>query len=538
MARQDSTIYNILKSMQTQTNMLGQEFNAIGRSIGDEDTGAALNLATLGLVLSLGAIAGGVGLALKNKDEQTKEFFSKALQYGGLGDPMDETGAVLPEHSLLAKMGLSKETVNRNEKKNFKTIYKSSLENLQENLRSTQDTTVQRALTSKNLWQSFTFCHQCNKNQLFFAVDGKWPPSFQINLQGVSEDEIKQLKKTLVKCGVTMEASTAQNKDGFFNIGGDYEALTKAADKLEDSGIVFNIDVGNGEFDDFKASDALRKHRDDHTLMLNVAVDDKDYKTLKGYSKNFGAKFIESETDFGAFDLGSETIESLEAKLGDGFKINDLGGGKVSIKGLASKLKGVDPEQFKNLAGFADKIKDVASGALKTTVAVYCPTGFDGLMKLMFVANSRLGGVWGDGKMAETVKQQMRRFAENLTLDPKRANLSLYYGEKSGAAKFDRTLNTLVLDEEMAQMFGVDMTGPDGRPNHAFFDAGGNCKVVNLLDRERQTEFTRRSQEELLAGLADLLKNTTPVPQGASNAFSGGALEQLGQGFGRFTEGK
>ena len=159
-------------------------------------------------------------------------------------------------------------------------------------------------------------------------------------------------------------------------------------------------------------------------------------------------------------------------------------------------------------------------------------------MKLMFVANSRLGGVWGDGKIAETVKQQMRRFAENLTLDPKRANLSLYYGEKSGAAKFDRTLNTLVLDEEMAQMFDVDMTGPDGKPNHAFFDAGGNCKVVNLLDRERHTEFTRRSQEELLAGLADLLKNTTPVPQGTPNAFSGGALEQLGQGFGRFTEGK
>lgn len=530
-SRNDSTLFNLLRSFQTQQNMLGNEFTQIGRAIGEEEASAALNFANIGAVMALGAVAWMYGFHLDNKDKTVKDFFTKAEQFGGLGVPMDDTGAVLADSDILVKLkskiGIGDGTMNRNEKKGFKTVYKSSYDTVIENIRKNQDTAVHRALTANNLWDSFLLCHQCNKNNLFFAVTGNWPPSFQINLCGVDPQEIAELKKTLAKCGVTMEASMAAGKDGFYNLGGDYDSLTKAAKALK--GKTFNVEVKPDIFDDVSAADIITEHRDKHTLTLTTTADDSEMKLLMHYSKRFGGEFTELDTDLGVVDIGKADFKEFEKNMSlHGFEVKDLGDGKVSVKGSLLKIRNMNGASVGLADGAFDSIKKaIADGTLKVSYAFHNPTGFDGLMQLLFVANSRLSGVWGNGSGCDTIKQQIKTFAKTLQIDPRRAGLGLMYGEKRGAAIFERSLRSLVMDEEMAAMFDLDMRTEDGKPVHAFFDEKGNCKVTNLLNAEQHTEFARRQQEQLLAGLQDLLKNVPVAPEGSPTAFANGQLNNL-----------
>lgn len=530
-SRNDSILFNLLRSFQTQQNMLGNEISQIGRAVGEEEASAALNFANIGAVMALGAAAWMYGLRLDNKDKSVKDFFTKAEQFGGLGVPMDDTGAVLADPDILvklkAKLGFGDGTMNRNEKKGFKTVYKSSYDTVIENIRKNQDTSVHRALTANNLWDSFLLCHQCNKNGLFFAVTGNWPPSFQINLCGADPQEIIRLKKTFAECKVTMEASMAAGKDGYYNIGGDYDALTKAAKALE--GKTFNVKGENGASDDVSAADIITEHRDKHALTLTTTADDTEMDLLMRYSQRFGGEFTELDTDLGVVDIGKTDFIEFEANMSHyGFEVEDLGNGKASVKGSLLTMRGMSGESV-GLAGgaFEDIKKAITDGTLKVSYAFHNPTGFDGLMQLLFVANSRLSGVWGNGSGCGTIKQQIKTFAKTLQIDPRRAGLGLMYGEKRGAAIFERSLRSLVMDEEMAAMFDLDMRTEDGKPVHAFFDEHGHCKVTNLLNAEQHTEFARRQQEQLLAGLQDLLQNVPVAPKGSPTVFENSQLNDL-----------
>ena len=530
-SRNDSTLFNLLRSLQTQQNLLGNEFTQIGRAVGEEETSAALNFANVGAVMALGAVAWMYGFRLDNKDKGVKDFFTKAEQFGGLGVPMDDTGAVLADPDLFVKLkskiGFGDGTMNRNGKKGFKTVYKSSYDTVIENIRKNQDTPVHRALTADSLWDSFLLCHQCNKNGLFFAATGNWPPSFQINLCGVDPEEIIKFKKTLAKCGVTMEASMAAGKDGYYNIGGDYDSLTKAAKALE--GKTFEVKGENNTYDVVNVADIITEHRDEHTLTLTTKADDPEMKLLRCYSKRFGGEFTELDTDLGVVDIGKTDFIEFEANMSHyGFEVEDLGNGKASVKGSLLTMRNMSSESVGLADGAFEGIKKaIADGTLKVSYAFHNPTGFDGLMQLLFVANSRLSGVWGNGSGCDTIKQQIKTFAKTLQIDPRRAGLGLMYGEKRGAAIFERSLRSLVMDEKMAAMFDLDMRTKDGKPVHAFFDEKGNCKVTNLLNAEQHTEFARRQQEQLLAGLQDLLKNVPVAPDGSPTAFEKGELNNL-----------
>ena len=83
-------VEKLARGATTQANMLGGEMTQIGRAIGDEDTGAALNTANVALVVGLGAIAGGAAVLAGEADKKSKRFYNKLDTYGGLGVPMDD----------------------------------------------------------------------------------------------------------------------------------------------------------------------------------------------------------------------------------------------------------------------------------------------------------------------------------------------------------------------------------------------------------------------------------------------------------------
>lgn len=390
-------VSELLRSAQNTANHLGQETMAVGRSLGDEDTGAALNLAGISLVMTLGLVGGGFALYANRSEKNTKMNFDKLDIYGGLGVPMDENCNVLSTKGMLWWEGAS-------------PIYSdgkpmSSMEAVRKHIAHNQDTLQRLDFSTingdKSFWDVFCFSKQLVKNKVCFGINGKTPPRLELSnkilcvndeyFAGIADD-FEKIREFFQSKGITIQqsVSTVADRKGAFNINGTSEAYEKLFATLADDKNKFAASLAPKAQEKFnEILDAMRKHAD-------------------------GWKFqIAAPTDEAALKAFTRDIDSLKKEL-----------------------------------GFFESIQITKNITKGSPVVFQTKNGLEDVMYVL-MASTHLP----DGE----VKAKIRQWAESKYLNPEH-DAYFIYGEKQGASGVERTLATRVVDKAQADETGYEVT--------------------------------------------------------------------------------
>lgn len=504
------------------TNHLGQEMNQIGRSLGDEDTGAALNAASVGLIIGMGVFAGAMGLVVSGKDKKAREFYNKSDMYGGLGVPMDDDGKPLAE---LMENGKS---FGRREQL-------SSAEVVHKHCMHSNDQIVARDISSDlEIWKLFLFSKQLNKNRVFHGIRGHYPPRMeltgeQFNLANFNDQELTELFNTMEKNGVRVTASAAANRQGCINVVGSVEDLEKSLNVLKTDAkfadprydglrAAFTEQLQGNKLFGFNAPELvldtkgllescglseaelmglLENLKKDYDICF--FKDDQGLLHLSGSASNFNSAIMTMKVD-----PKYKKLDSLADFMSRHMKSEEMTEFTRDFLALKRNLKGFDSIKFKLVQG---------------RYIMQTNHGLEDIIQVLFAAN-RVLGTDGRSHWDTGLKKELLEWARNNHIT-REMSASFVYGEHQGATNVQRTLYSVGANEELAEL--AECTS-DQRLFWDFNEKTGQqeCIVTNLRGAELESIInaenkqmaldTKEYQQNVLASLKNG-SNGTSVTQ-------------------------
>lgn len=502
-------VEKLARGATTQANMLGGEMTQIGRAIGDEDTGAALNTANVALVVGLGAIAGGAAVLAGEADKKSKRFYNKLDTYGGLGVPMDD------DCKALTNVGFAnwKKADLMQEKGKSLPSYEVIAKHISHN----QDKAIQRAFTNDtSIWNLFLFSKQLVKNRVAFGIHGNYPPRIELSLEefdmsSLDPQTMQKLVDKLKTKGVTLSASGASGRIGQCNLTANFSGFQDALDVLD-----------SGAFKGMSALDGLRKSIRDHITnrslfgldipqfevpldALNISgCSTEELNALKEFFAKNGVSLDLTGTPGMAVIAGdADGLKDLLSELINDRAVGSSKAPSFNIDGFSSHVSAhLNTEPMVNFNRELVSLKRELNGfdSIKFKVAngrcvIQTDHGLEDIVQVLMAAN-RVPESWDKG-----IKKQMADWAKTNQLDPT-YSASFIYGEHQGAAAVQRTLYTRVMDEELSMKAEV------AKDELLFFEEG-RCTITHLRDAELErvvADRTKDFQQALLEKMPDATK--------------------------------